>query len=87
MKTIKNKITADAEKYYGYKPNIVQVYPDPKVDDCYVVRVEGGEMDNWCFVVNYGYGDDIDDAMIEDCVDLEPGQKINKGMFGELKFF
>lgn len=85
-KSIKNLISKQAKEYYGKKLNIVQVYPDPKVSNTYIVRVED-DQGNWCFVVNYGYGDSIDDAMIDDFIELEPKQKINKSMFGDLRFF
>lgn len=84
-KGLLTRIQADAKKYYGEELNIVQLYADPKVANCYVVRVED-KTGNWCFVVNYGYGDDINQAMIEDHIELKPGQKITKRDFGDLRF-
>ena len=85
MKAIKDKIKKDAKEYYGDDLNIVQVYADPKVSNCYVCRVED-DQGNWCFIVNYNFGKSIHKAMIEDGIGLEPGQKISKKLFGDLQF-
>ena len=92
---LKKEIQAIVDKYYDRKMNIVQIFRDPNMEDRgYVVRFED-ENGNWCCVLNLGYIDypigddpvDTDDTMIEDGVDLEPGQKISKKMFGALRFF
>ncbi len=81
---LKSKIQKYCDEYYGYKLNIAQIYPDPKVNNCYVVRFEGGKFsDNFACILNFDY----DDPMIEDSIDLNPGQKITKKMFGDLQFF
>lgn len=82
-KSTKEKIQRYVNGYYESNMNIVQVYPDPKVHNCYVVRFED-EQGNWCCVLNFDYENE---PMIEDGVDLEDGQKITKRMFGELRFF
>jgi len=74
------------EDYYGYIPNIVQTMKDPKVDGCYVFRCEGGEEDNWCFVVNFHDGNSLHEWMIDDAVTLEPGEKLKKSMFTVPRF-
>ena len=80
---LERKIQEYCDKYYGYVVNIAQIYPDPKVNNCYVVRFENGEYsDNFACVLNFNF----EDPMIEDGIELEPGQKITKKMFGNLNF-
>jgi hypothetical protein len=85
-KSLLATVKKQAAEYYGKELNIVQTYADPKVSDCWVVRVEdkGG---NWCFVFNTSFGKTLDDWMLEDGIDLEPGQKITSKLFGSPRFF
>jgi hypothetical protein len=89
--SLKTAVQETVDKYYGQKMNVVQIYKDPKVEDCYVVRFND-EQGNWCCVLNFGYvkygepNTDSDEAMIEDSIPLEPGQKISKDLFGEPRF-
>ena len=80
---LERKIQTYVDKYYGMKMNIVQIYADPKVSNCYIVRFET-KKDNFACVINFDYGDD---PMIEDGIELEPGQKITYKMFGDPQFF
>ena len=81
---IKKMIKEGEQDYYGRELNVVQIYRDPKVPASYVCRVEDDS--NWCFIVNIGYGNTLDEAMVEDCIELQPNEKISDQMFGELKF-
>lgn len=85
-KQILELIKAGEQGYYGRELNVVQIYRDPKVSSCFVCRVED-DSENWCFVINLMYGDTLEAVMLEDCIELEPGQKINKTMFGDLRLF
>lgn len=79
---LNRRIQTYVDKYYGSKMNIVQIYPDPKVDNCYVIRFKQGDQ-NFACILNFNY----EDYMIDDGIELEPKQKITKKMFGELSLF
>jgi len=84
---LERKIQEYLDKYYGYTVSIVQIYPDPKVSRCYIVRI-GNDSDgapaNFACIINFHYESD---PMVDDGVELEPGQKITKKMFGDPQFF
>ncbi len=92
--TLKKRVQKLVDKYYGRKMNVVQIFRDPNVDDdSYVVRFED-KSENFCCILNFSYVDyphedaqPLEDAMIEDYIELKPGQKITKKLFGSPRFF
>jgi hypothetical protein len=84
-KKVMDMIKKGQQEYFGQELNVVQIYQDPNVAGCYVCRVED-DNGNWCFVLNLRYGSTLDDCMIEDSVELKPGEKITSKLFSKPRF-